>query len=127
MTLSQDIEIVGGRGRGVGSCYQKLFIIFLLISDCIKKLGKMLHIVTVTIFKEYLIVTPKNALGGDSTRTRESPRSRAARAQGAGHRSGLWPYPPLGATHSFSIVTPSLRANRSKGKVPPLPPPPLPL
>ena len=32
---------------------------------------------------------------------------------GADRWSGLWPYPPLGATRYFSIVAPSPGANKS--------------
>ena len=38
------------------------------------------------------------------------PHGRPGR-RGAGRRSGLRPYPPLGAARSFSIVAPSPRAN----------------
>ena len=40
--------------------------------------------------------------------------------RGAGRRSGLRPYPSLGAARSFSIVAPSPRANRSYRKSSPL-------
>jgi hypothetical protein len=35
-----------------------------------------------------------------------------------GHRSGLWPYPPLGATRFIHFIAPRLRAIRSRGKFP---------
>ena len=40
------------------------------------------------------------------------PHGRPGR-RGAGRQSGLWPYPPLAATRTFSIVAPSPKANRS--------------
>jgi hypothetical protein len=55
-------------------------------------------------------VIVKMCSGVAHTLGKARPHGRPGR-RGAGRRSGLWPYPPLGATRSFSIVAPSPRAN----------------
>ena len=57
-----------------------------------------------SIFRAYMHRGVAHALG------KARPHGRPGR-RGAGRRSGLRPYPPLGATRSFSIVAPSPRAN----------------
>ena len=58
-----------------------------------------------SIFRVHMQRGVAHALG------KARPHGRPGR-RGAGRRSGLRPYPPLGAARSFSIVAPSPRANR---------------